>query len=72
MQVKAQTVIQWMDANLPPLSWRVIAVTQIKLFMDHNIATTKIDASTYFNDEILAALKAQIKKDYKKDLPSFV
>jgi hypothetical protein len=71
MQVRAETVIGWIDMNLPPLSWRLIAIKNMKLFVDHNIASTKIDPSTCFNEEILAALKAQVKLDYNKELPSF-
>lgn len=71
MQAKAETVISWIDANLPPLSWRLIAIKNMKLFVDHNVSSTKIESSTYFNQEILAALKAQVKQDYNKDLPNF-
>jgi hypothetical protein len=71
MQVKAEKVISWMDSNLPPLSWRVISIKQMKLLLKHNISPTAINSATYFNDEILDSLKVQIKADYNMDLPNF-
>lgn len=71
MQVKAETVIRWIDFNLPPLSWRIIAVKHMRLLLTNNISTSDINSSTYFNEEILATLKECVKQDYNKDLPSF-
>jgi len=71
MQVKAETVIKWMDMNLPPLSWRIIAIKMMKILLANNISPAEINGSTYFNDEILKALGAQVKQDYSKELPSF-
>jgi hypothetical protein len=71
MQVKAETVIGWMDSNLPPLSWRVISIKLMKLMLKNNVSPTSINSTTYFNDEILATLKQQVKQDYNIDLPNF-
>jgi hypothetical protein len=71
MQVKAETVIGWMDQNLPPLSWRVISIKLMKLLLKNNVSPTSIDGSTFFNDEILATLREQVKRDYNIDLPNF-
>lgn len=71
MQVKAEVVIRWVDENLPPLSWRIIVMKQMKLLLKHKISPAKIDADTYFNAEIMDALRALIKNDYHKDMPNF-
>ena len=71
MQVKAENVIKWVDDNLPPLSWRIIAMKQMKLLLKHKISPANINGTTYFNEEIIATLKKAIKDDYGKDMPSF-
>jgi hypothetical protein len=71
MQVKAATLINWVDLNLPPLSWRIIVMKQMKLLLKHKISPEKIDGDTYFNDEIFEALKRIIKEDYGKEMPNF-
>ena len=71
MQVKAQTVVGWVDSNLPPLSWRIIVMKQMKLMLKHKISPAKIDENTYFNEEIVSALKLHIKEVYNKEMPTF-
>lgn len=71
MQVKAETIINWIDQNLPPLSWRIIVMKQMKLLLKYKISPTKIDGNTYFNAEIIDALRQLIKNEYDKDMPSF-
>jgi hypothetical protein len=71
MQVKAESVIKWVDDNLPPLSWRIIAMKQMKLLLKHKISPANITPATYFNAEIMDTLKVAIKADYGKDLPNF-
>ena len=71
MQVKAEKVVSWIDANLPPLSWRIFVMKQMKLLLKHKISPASIDGSTYFNEEIISALKLHVKETYDKELPSF-
>jgi len=71
MQVKAEKVVSWIDTNLPPLSWRIIVMKQMKLLLKHKISPAKIDGSTYFNEEIMSALKVHVKEAYNKDMPAF-
>jgi hypothetical protein len=71
MSVNAEKVIQWMDLNLPPLSWRIIVMKQMKLLLKHKISPTAIDKNTIFNQEIMSVLKQVVKDDYGKDLPNF-
>lgn len=69
MQVKADKVVSWVDNNLPPLTWRIIVMKQMKLLLKHKISPAKIDGNTYFNEEILTALQAHIREEYAKELP---
>lgn len=71
MQVKAEKVVSWIDANLPPLSWRIFVMKQMKLLLKHKISPANIDGSTYFNEEIISALKLHVQETYNKELPSF-
>jgi hypothetical protein len=71
MQTKAQVVINWVDLNLPPLSWRIIAMKQMKLFLKHKISPASINGETYFNEEIIEAIRLLVKTDYCKELPRF-
>jgi hypothetical protein len=71
MQVKALKVVSWVDANLPPLSWRIIVMKQMKLLLKHKIAPASIDENTYFNEEIVSVLKLHIKETYNKEMPGF-
>lgn len=70
MQVKAEVVIKWSDANLPPLSWRIIAMKQMKLLLKHKISPAAINNETVFNAEIIDAIRTMIKTEYGKDLPA--
>jgi hypothetical protein len=71
MQVKAEKVVSWIDTNLPPLSWRIIVMKQMKLLLKHKISPAKIDDTTYFNEEIISALKLHIREAYNKEMPMF-
>lgn len=71
MQVKAEVVINWIELNLPPLSWRIIVMKQMKLLLKHKISPAKIDGSTYFNQEIIGVLKQVVRDEYGKEMPDF-
>ena len=71
MAVKASIIINWVDTNLPPLTWRIVVMKQMKLLMTHKIFPAKIDEHTLFNDEIILGIRETLKKDYNKDLPDF-
>lgn len=72
MSIKASKVIGWIDTNLPPLTWRILAMKQMKLMMSHKVFPARIDDTTIFNEEIVTALRDSIKKDYGKDLPMVI
>jgi hypothetical protein len=71
VQIKAEIVIKWIDDNLPPLTWRIIALDIIKLLIQNKIMPAKIDGATYFNAEIVDAIKKVVKDKYNKELPNF-
>ncbi len=70
MPVKANTIIKWIDQELPPLSWGVISIKLMKVFVQNNISPRAIDDTTMFNDEIVKQLQDLIKKTYNKDMPT--
>ena len=69
MEIQATTVINWIDANLPPLSWSVIKVCNMDVLMSNMVKPSAIDDSTKFNKEIISALHSFIKKKYDQELP---
>jgi len=71
MQIKAEVIINWVDLHLPPLSWRIIAMKQMKLLLKHKISPANINGQTIFNEEIVEAIRQMIKADYSKELPAF-
>jgi len=70
MEVQAIKVMSWVNANLPPLSWNIIVMQNMKVFMKYNVFPSKIANDTKFNAEIIATINASIKERYKKELPS--
>lgn len=71
VQIKADIVIKWIDDNLPPLTWRIIVMDIIKLLILNKIMPAKIDSSTYFNAEIINAIKKVVKEKYNREMPNF-
>jgi hypothetical protein len=70
MRVKAEAIINWIDLNLPPLAWRIIAMKQMKVLLKYKISPANIDADTYFSAEIVEAIRVVVKVEYNKDLPN--
>jgi hypothetical protein len=70
METPAKNVINWVNENLPPLSWQIIAMQNMKVLAKHKIFPSRIEDSTKFNAEILASINSFIKDRYQKELPS--
>lgn len=70
MSAKAKTILDWIDKELPPLSWGVISIKLMKTFMKNGISPRNIDDSVMFNDEIIEEIKVLVKTTYNKELPS--
>ena len=71
MKVQSTNVINWVDDNLPPLSWRIAVMKLMKLLMTNGIRPAQIDDTVYFNQEIMTAIREYIKETYNKDMPEF-
>jgi hypothetical protein len=70
METPAKQVIAWVNENLPPLSWQIITVQNMNVFMKNKVLPTQITDSTRFNSEILSSINVSIRDRYKKELPS--
>ncbi len=71
MNVQSTMVINWVDDNLPPLSWRITVMKLMKLLMTNGIRPAQIDDTVYFNQKIMTAIREYIKETYNKDMPEF-
>jgi hypothetical protein len=69
VQVKARAIMDWVDENLPPLSWQIIVMQNMKTFMKHKVAPSKFDDETLLNAEVVNSINLSIKERYKKELP---
>ncbi|PIB35964.1 hypothetical protein BFP72_11440 [Reichenbachiella sp. 5M10] len=69
MERRASEVIFWIEGNLPPLSWSLIKVHNIKVFLANGIRPTKIEGDTVFNQAVLDELKAFVQAKYSKVMP---
>ena len=69
MEVRAKTVVDWVNQNLPPLSWKIIVMQNMKLFIKHKVAPSTFDDETVLNAEIIHSINMSIKERYKKELP---
>jgi len=69
MEIRAKALVEWVDQNLPPLSWQIIVMQNMKVFLKHKVAPSKFDDSTYLNREIVESINQSIRARYKKELP---
>lgn len=72
MEVRAKAIIDWVDENLPPLSWQIIVMQNMKVFVKHKIAPSKFDDKTMLNADIVESINLSIKERYQKELPSTI
>lgn len=70
METPAIQVIDWVNENLPPLSWRIISMENMKVMSKNKVYPSKIDATTTFNEEILLGINNSIRERYQKELPN--
>ena len=71
MPVKGKRIVEWVEKELPPLSWGVISMKMMKGFMAESISPRNIDETTTFSDNLTLDLKKMIAEQYKKELPAF-
>jgi hypothetical protein len=68
--VRAKFVVAWVEENLPPLSWQIIVMQNMKMFLKHKVAPSKFTDNTELHPEIFASISQCIKERYQKELPS--
>jgi hypothetical protein len=69
MEIHAKTLVDWVNQNLPPLSWQIIVIQNMKVFIKHKVAPSKFNDQTILNAEIIHSIGQCIKERYKKELP---
>ena len=69
MEVRAKTLVAWVNENLPPLSWQIIVMQNMKVFIKHKVAPSKFDDETMLNAEVIQSINLSIKERYKKEFP---
>ena len=67
--VRAKAVVEWVEQNLPPLSWQIIVMQNMKIFIKHKVSPSKFDEQTLLNAEIIQSINLSIKERYQKELP---
>lgn len=69
MDVPAKVIVDWVNQNLPPLSWQIIVMQNMKVFIKHNVTPSKFTDETVLNPEIVRTISLSIKERYQKELP---
>jgi hypothetical protein len=62
--------MNWVDENLPPLSWQIIVMQNMKVFVKHKVTPSKFDDQTMLSADIVQSINLSIKDRYKKELPT--
>jgi len=69
MPISAIKITEWVEKELPPLSWGVLSMKLMRSFMAAGISPRNITSETQFHDELVAELRQLIRENYKKDMP---
>jgi hypothetical protein len=69
MEVHAKKLVEWVNQNLPPLSWQIIVMQNMKVFTKYKVAPSKFNDETILNADIINSINLCIKERYKKELP---
>jgi hypothetical protein len=70
VEVRAKAIMNWVDENLPPLSWQIIVMQNMKVFVKHKITPSKFDDQTMLSADVVQSINLSIKDRYKKELPT--
>ena len=68
--VRAKVIMAWVEENLPPLSWQIIVMQNMKVFLKHKVPPSKFTETTELHPEIFESISQCIKERYKKQIPS--
>jgi hypothetical protein len=69
MEVRAKLVVEWVEQNLPPLSWQIIVMQNMKIFLKHKVSPSKFTDNTLLHVEIVESINNSIRERYQKELP---
>ena len=65
----ATSLKNWIDQNLPPISWRVIQLSCFNEFLADGISIKDIDNATTFSRNLTIKIKEETFIRYKIKLP---
>jgi hypothetical protein len=72
VEVRAKAIVEWVEANLPPLSWQIIVMQNMRMFIKHKVTPSKFDDKTMLNADVVQSINLVIKERYKKELPASI
>jgi hypothetical protein len=67
--VRAKSVIAWVEENLPPLTWQIIVMQNMKVFLKYKVPPSKFTETTELPPEVFASISQCIQERYNKELP---
>jgi len=72
VEVRAKAIVEWVEANLPPLSWQIIVMQNMRMFIKHKVTPSKFDDKTMLSADVVQSINLVIKERYKKELPATI
>lgn len=60
----------FITSHLPPMTWNIIAVKVMKLFVKHKLKVTTIAPTDELPDEIVEAINQILNEQYSTQLPN--
>lgn len=72
MEVKAAPIVQWIQGNVPPLTWTTIKLKYMSVFIDAKISPSKIDDSTMFNPQLISCINETLRDKFNKEIPVYL
>ncbi|GEM_PF-3388309 len=67
----AQPILAWINEELPPLSWNIIAMKMMRQFLQHKIMPSQVNDHTELPDELVEDIRETIKSLYNQELPQY-
>lgn len=59
----------FISGNLPPMTWNIVAVKVMKLFVKYKLKATAVTGDDEFPEELVMAIDTILKEQYKTELP---
>ena len=58
----------YIQKNLPPMTWNIVAVKVMKLMVKHKLKATAISATDEFPDELVSAINEILTNEYQTQI----